>query len=101
MARRAKKFKDPFEGCPEEFKEKVNKGSDADVNLLIADTAKNQAALMERKKEDGQLKECREALKTANSQYKDGTKQNNAQIAYARSVLSARGKPAGEAPEAA
>lgn len=98
MAKKTKMVveKDPFEGCPKEFRAKVEGGTEAEINSLIAETAKNQAALMEAKDQDQHLKECKNAAKEAGAIYKEGTKQNKMQIAYARSILAARGKPTGD-----
>lgn len=66
--------------------------SDDELNAKIAETAKNDVALRQAKKDDQDLKEKQEAAKEANATYSDGAKRNRAIIEVARSILVARGK---------
>lgn len=92
----ARSRKDPFEFVPKEFKDAVETASDEEINKRIAEVAKNDAALAEAKKKDGDLKEKKDSLKYANEPYRDGAKANKQRIAYCRLILEARGKDAGD-----
>lgn len=88
--------KDPFEFVAPEFKDFVNSASDEDVKKKIAEVAMNQAALMEAKEADEDLKEKKAVATEAGRVYTEGTKANKQSIAYARALLGARGSPNGD-----
>lgn len=97
MARgRKAKAKDPFELVPSDFKEGIESAKDEEIRARIAETAMNDAALSEAKKKDQDLKDMREKVKYANEPYSTGAKANKQRIAYARLILEARGKDAGD-----
>lgn len=92
----SKTEKNPFDALDPEIKAKIEGSDDEQIKAIVAEVAMNQAALMERKKADQDLKEKREALKLASEGYTEGTKRNKQVITYARVILSARGKEHGD-----
>ena len=94
--KRGRPAKDPYELVPAEFKDKINAAADLEVRQMIAQVSLNQAALMEAKEADEDLKQAKEAAKSAGAVYADGTKTNKQCISYGRDLLKARGKPTGD-----
>lgn len=88
---RPKKNKDEFTDLPEEFKAKALAQDETGLRQLISQSAMNELALREAKKEDRQLNECIAAKDSAEEQYKEGAKQNKLQIKYCRRLLSDKG----------
>lgn len=83
--------KDPFAAVPDDFKTTIDNASREDIKRRIGEVAIAQAELMEAQKNDEDYQRLKEEFKVAGEVYRDGTKENKAKIAYARSVLDAKG----------
>lgn len=95
---RQRKIKDPFEGLDEEFKAAVASMGGQDINLRIAEVAKNEQANQELKAEDEQLNELKAQVKDASAGYREATKLNKLKIKFCRRVLADKGQPVLPAP---
>lgn len=96
MAKRGRSKKNPYDMLDAETKSAIEGSSDEQINSRIADVAKNDAALADAKKLDGDILEKKAALKEANRSYVEAHKRNSQVIKYGREILSARGKDAGD-----
>lgn len=81
-----------FGELDQDFKNSIDSAGEVEIRQKIAQVALNEAQNQENKKQDQDLKEKKEAVKAASEQYKEATKYNKLRIAYARSILDARGK---------
>lgn len=88
---RPKKTRDPFEDVPEEFKSTIEGLSRDEIKLRIAMVTIDQIELMEAQAADDDYQRLKAEFKEAGAVYREGTKANKAKIAYARSVLDAKG----------
>lgn len=92
-----KQPKDEFEDLPGEFKEAIAGMDEAEIRDRIAKISLDNAALMEAKEQDDDLKIKKEIAKEAGAVYREGAKANKLKIKYARRVLGDKGKPNGDA----
>ena len=91
MAKRGRPKKDPFANLSDEFKDSMSAKSEEEIRKIISESAMNEVALLEAKKNDTHLQECVFAAKEAGEVYKNGSKENRAKIEFCRQVLSDRG----------
>jgi hypothetical protein len=94
---RGKGKKDPFDMLDTETKSAIEGGDEASINTVIANVAKNQAALEDVKAKDQDLKNAKDQVKSASFVYTEGRKRNRQVIAYCRLVLDGKGKDSGDA----
>jgi len=97
MAGRGRPKKDPFDILDEDEKSAIAGMNETQIRDRIAKVSLDQAALMELKEQDQDLKEKKEAAKEAGAIYREGTKRNKTLIAFARRVLGDKGKETGDA----
>jgi hypothetical protein len=97
MGRGFGKKKDPFEDLDEDFKDAVAGMDEKAIRDRLAKVTLDQAALMDAKEKDIDLKEKKEAAKEAGAVYREGTKMNKLRVKYARSILDAKGNDTGSA----
>lgn len=95
MPRGSKAKKDPYELVPLDERKAIEGSTDQQINDRIATVAKTQAATDEAMKQDQELTSRKNAVKVAMMGYVEARKANKQRIAYARSILDARGKDAG------
>lgn len=89
---RTRKNKDPFAELDPDFKNAVESMSEVELRHKIAEVAMNEADNKRLEKEDQDLAEKKELVKSAAEQYRSATKANVLRIGYCKSILEARGK---------
>lgn len=88
---RTKKVKDPWEKLPLSFKEEAMRADEAGLRSMASKVTLDQAALMEAKKKDLDLKEKAEIYKEAGAMYREGAVINKLKGAYLRQTLDHNG----------
>ena len=86
------KKRDTFADLPDDWKTETDQSSIEDINAKIVDLTLNEAANLQAKSEDQDLKEKKEAVKFASEGYRESTKCYRLRIKYIRQVLEGRGK---------
>ena len=86
------KKRDTFADLPDDWKTETDQSSIEDINAKIVDLTLNEAANLQAKSEDQDLKEKKEAVKFASEGYRESTKGYRLRIKYIRQVLEGRGK---------
>lgn len=89
------KKKDKYADLDQDFKDTAASLAEAELRDRIATTSLNQAALIDARDKDFDLKDKKEAVKEASAIYREGTKRNKLVIDYLRSMLDAKGKDTG------
>lgn len=95
--RKAGPPKDKFDELDEDFRNGIASMSEAEIRERIAKISLDQAALMEAKEQDEDLKAKKEVAREAGAIYREGTKANKLRIGFARRVLGDKGKDTGDA----
>lgn len=95
---RGRPKKNPFDMLSGDEKDGIAGMSDEEISNRIAKAAMDQAALEDAMKNDGDLQEQKEKLKTARQPYSDGKKRLRQLVQYSRSILDGRGKESGTSP---
>lgn len=93
--------KDKFADLDSDFKDAVAGMNEAEIRDRIAKISLDQAALLEAKANDIDLKTKREEANVAGAIYREGSKMNRLRIEYVRRVLDDKGKEAGSFEQAA
>lgn len=88
----ARPKKDPYENLPDEFKNKVEGATDAQLVEILGEVAKNEELNRRTKDDDQDLQEKKAAYDFANEGYKEATKANKIKTRYLYDILRARGK---------
>ena len=88
--------KDEFADLDDDFKDAAHGMDEATIRARISEVALNQAALMEAKDGDEDLKTKKEVAKDAGAVYRDGTKANKLRVKFYRRVLGDKLKPNGD-----
>ena len=84
--------KDKFDDIPKEFRENLEAASDEEIRSKIAKVAMDQEELMKAKEADQDFEEAKNRAKEAGAVYREGSKANKLKLAFAYSILEARGK---------
>ncbi len=87
--------KDKFEDLDIDFKDSIAAMTEEEIRAKLAEISLNQAALMQAKSDDEDLKTKKEIAKEAGAIYREGTKANRLRIEWARQVLGDKGKSNG------
>lgn len=89
------KKKDKFADLDQDFKDVANALKEPEIRDRIAKVSLDQAALLDAKEKDYDLKEKKEQAKEAGAVYREGTKANKLRIEYYRILLDGQGKDTG------
>jgi hypothetical protein len=92
MPNASKKKADPFEAIPEDWRDAVADMTPDEINMRIADVAKNEQENLKAKAEDVDLANLKEQVTDANAPYKEASNINKLKIRYAMQVLGDKGK---------
>lgn len=82
---------DEFSELDQDFKSALEAMSESEINVKIAEIAKNQEDLDTAKKDDVDLQNLKEQVKVALEPYSQATKANKQSIKYAYQILKSRG----------
>lgn len=86
-----KKFRDPWEKLPPEFKEEAERADEAGLRKMVSDSSLNQAALMLAKEQDEDLRQKALLHSEASRMYREGSALNKLKAAYLRQMLDSKG----------
>lgn len=88
---RGRPKKDPFEAVPSEYKDETAGLSVEELNLKLAEVAKNEMENKQAYKEDQQILELKEQLKDASAQYREATEANTAKMLWLKRLVEDKG----------
>jgi hypothetical protein len=89
------KKKDKWADLDEAFKDTANSLTESEIRNRVAKVSLDQAALIDFRDKDFDLKEKKEIAKEAGAIYREGTKANKLRIEYYRMLLDGQGKDTG------